>query len=337
MPPAWLRRPVTVVVWLLVSVLCLVLSPLILLTGTLAARLTRRSQPAILAHLIVAYFSRELAALLACGGLWLGSGAGALIGTERFQLLHWRLLCWFIHGLAEPIRSLLSVTVREEPSAEAVQALSSEEPLIVLSRHAGPGDTILLADQLLSRFGRRPSIVFKHTLAIDPSIDLIAHRLPHVIIDPAHREASEARIETVCAELERRGVLLLFPEGGNFTPERRRRALGSLRRKGEHVAARRAQRMSHVLAPQPSGVQAALRGNRRASVVFAAHTGLGLAMTSVALWRDAPIGRTFHTRMWLVRRGEIPADPERQVAWLNDWWARIDRWIDEHRTEPRFD
>jgi len=51
---------------------------------------------------------------------------------------------------------------------EAVDALHAGGPLIVLSRHAGPGDTIFLLDQLVSRFGRRPSIVFKQTLAIDP-------------------------------------------------------------------------------------------------------------------------------------------------------------------------
>jgi hypothetical protein len=128
----------------------------------------------------------------------------------------------------------------------------------------------------------------------------------------------------------------LFPEGGNFTPERRRRAIRSLWRKGERRAAREAQRMSHVLPPRPSGLQAALRGREQAPVVFAAHTGLGLAAYPLELWRDAPIGGTLHTRMWLVPASEIPADPEQQILWLNEWWTRIDNWIDEHRTEPRF-
>ncbi|MDQ6817401.1 MAG: 1-acyl-sn-glycerol-3-phosphate acyltransferase [Actinomycetota bacterium] len=337
MPPPWVRRPVTVALWLTVSIVCVTLSPLILVLGELAARLIGRSQPAILSRLIVAYFSRELAAIVACGGLWLASGGGARIGTRRFQLLHWRLLGWFVHGLAQPLAAVLAVTVHEEPSPDAIRALSSDRPLILLSRHAGPGDTLFLADQLLSRYGRRPSIVFKQTLAFDPTIDLIAHRLPHVVVDPADADGSEARIQSVCSQLENRGVLLLFPEGGNFTPERRRKALQSLSRKGERRVARQAQRMSHVLPPRPSGVQAALRGNPSAPVIFAAHTGLGLATRPFELWRCAPIGKTFHTRMWLVPPDDIPTDPEEQIRWLNDWWARVDRWIDEHRTEPRFD
>lgn len=336
MPPPWMRRPVTVTVWLVLSVLFLALSPLLLLIGTLAAKLTGRSQPAILAHLIVAYFARELAVTLACGALWVASAGGSRLGTERFQLLHWGLLRWFVHGIADPVRSLLRVTLQEEPSSEAIEALQSTEPLIVLSRHAGPADTLFLVDQLVSRFGRRPSIVFKQTLALDPGIDLIAHRLPHVVLDPEDTEGSEARIEMVTSKLGSRGALLLFPEGGNFTPDRRRRAIRSLWRKGERQAARAAERTSHVLPPRPSGAQAALRGRPRASVVFAAHTGLGLAAYPLELWRDAPIGRTLYTRMWLVPADEIPADCEQQTLWLNEWWTRIDYWIDEHRTEPRF-
>lgn len=336
LPPPWVRRPVTVTIWVTVSIACLALSPLLLLAGMLAAKLTGRSQPAILAHLMIAYFARELAVMLACGGLWVASGAGALIDTERFQLLHWRVLRWFVQGLADAVRSMLRVDVHEEPSPEATQALRGSQPLIVLSRHAGPGDTIFMIDQLVSRFGRRPSIVFKQTLTVDPSVDLIAHRLPHVVLDPADPEECEARIEIVSSNLGEGGVLLLFPEGGNFTPERRRRAIRSLRRRGERRAAIKARGMSHVLPPRPAGAQAAIRGNPHASVVFAAHTGLGLATYPLDLWRETPIGRTLYTRMWLVPRAEIPTDPEEQVSWLNDWWARIDRWIDEHRTEPRF-
>lgn len=58
-PPAWMRRPVTVTVWLALSVVFLALSPLLLLIGALAAKLTGRSQPAILAHLAITYFARS--------------------------------------------------------------------------------------------------------------------------------------------------------------------------------------------------------------------------------------------------------------------------------------
>jgi 1-acyl-sn-glycerol-3-phosphate acyltransferase len=333
MPRKSIRRPVTVTVWLIVSTIAVVASPLLLAIGALLTRLTGRRQPLLAARLILAYFSYELAALLGCGALWLGAGAGRLIGRPRFQRLHWRLLEWFIGGLAQAGRNALAIDVRADPTPEAADALASDPPLLIFSRHAGPGDTIFIIDELMSRYGRRPSVVFKETIALDPSVDLLAHRLPHAMLDTSDREECEVRIEQVTRRLARRGALLLFPEGGNFTPERRRSALERLRRKGRRRSAERAEEMPRVLPPQPTGSLAALHARDGADVVFAAHTGLGLAAYPRQWWRDMPIGRTLRTRMWLVRSGEIPSDPDDQVAWLYDWWKRIDDWIASQGTE----
>ncbi len=85
--------------------------------------------------------------------------------------------------------------------------------------------------------------------------------------------------------------------------------------------------MSHVMPPQPGGALAALDGRPQTDVVFAAHTGLGLAAFPGEFWRDMPIGRTLHTRMWLVPADEVPKGDDERVDWLYDWWKRIDDWI----------
>jgi len=327
MPPAPIRRPVTVTVWLVVSAATVVLSPLLLGLGMIASAVTGRRQPAIAARLILAYFSYELAVLVACGALWLAAGGGRRIDTPRFQRAHWRLLRWYLAGLAGAGRESLEIHVTAEAAPEATQALESDQPLIVFSRHAGPGDTIFIGDQLMSRYGRRPSVVFKESIAIDPCVDLLAHRLPQAMLDTSNRDECEARIAGVTARLAPRGTLLLFPEGGNFTPERRRSALRRLWRKGRRRSARQAEDMPHVLPPQPVGALAALRARDDADVVFSAHTGLGLAAYPRQFWQEMPIGRTLRTRMWLVRRGDVPAGEDEQVAWLYDWWKRIDGWI----------
>ncbi|MBV8710599.1 MAG: 1-acyl-sn-glycerol-3-phosphate acyltransferase [Solirubrobacterales bacterium] len=327
MPPVSIRRPLTVTAWLVVSAAGVVLSPLLLALGALMGALTGRREPMIAARLILAYFAHELAVLVACGALWIVTGAGRMIDAPRSQRLHWRLLRWYAAGLASAARSAIEIDVVPEASQEATRALESDAPLIVLSRHAGPGDTIFIADQLLSRFHRRPSVVFKETIAIDPCIDLLAHRLPHAMIDPSDREQCEARIAQITAGLGPRGTLLLFPEGGNFTPERRRSALRRLWRKGQRSSAERAEDMPHVLPPQPVGALAALRARPDADVVFSAHTGLGLAAYPRQIWREMPIGRTLHIRMWLAPREEVPVIPDEQVDWLYDWWKRIDGWI----------
>lgn len=327
MPPAFIRRPVTVTVWLVVSAAALITSPLLLGIGIAASALTGRREPRVLARLIVTYFAHELGALVACGALWLAAGAGRWIDAPRSQQRHWRLVRWFFGGLAASGRSVLEIDVRPDPSPEAAGALQSDRPLIVFSRHAGPGDTVFIVDELLSRFDRRPSVVFKQSLAIDPSVDLLAHRLPQAMIDTSDRDACEARIGELAAALGPRRTLLLFPEGGNFTPERRRSALRSLRRKARRRSAERAEQMPHVMPPQPGGALAALRAGGENDVVFAAHTGLGLATYPSQFLRDMPIGRTLHTRMWLVPAADVPVTDDARVDWLYDWWRRIDEWI----------
>lgn len=331
---AWIRRPITVTAWLLMSVTCLVLSPALLLAATIAGGLLRRPQLLIVTKLVIAYFARELVTLIACGGLWVISVGGLLMRTAPLQQAHWRLLRWFVRGLATLALSLLDIDVASESSPEATEALGADKPLLIFSRHAGPGDTILLTDQLLSRYRRRPSVVFKETLTLDPCVDLIAHRLPHAVLDTEDREECEARIEQTADRLGPRGALLLFPEGGNFTARRRRDALISLRRRGRPWAASKAEDLAHVLPPRSPGALAALRGSPGADVIFAAHTGLGLAAFPRELWRELPSGRTLRTRAWLVPASERPTEPDEQVTWLFAWWKRIDEWIDAQGTEP---
>jgi 1-acyl-sn-glycerol-3-phosphate acyltransferase len=328
MVPALIRRPLTVTTWLVLSVVCLALSPLLLALATLASAFTRRPQPLLFTKLAIAYLARELGVLIACGALWVVSGFGTRIHTDRSQRRHLRLLRWFVRGLAERIVSLLRIEIAAHPEPAATAALAADRPLICFSRHAGPGDTVLLVDQLLTRYDRAPSVVFKETLTIDPSVDLIGHRMPHAVLDTSDAAACAAEIRGVAGGLGPRGVLLLFPEGGNFTTERRRRALDRLRRKGRRREAEAGERMTHMLPPHPTGALAALSGNPDADVIFAAHTGLGLAAFPRELWRETPIDRTLKTRMWLVPAADRPSDEAAITEWLYDWWKRLDTWVE---------
>jgi 1-acyl-sn-glycerol-3-phosphate acyltransferase len=323
----------TVTTWLVVSVASLALSPLLLAVAALAAAITGRPQPLLFTKLAISYLARELGALIACGVLWVLSGFGAWMGTARSQRRHLRLLRWFVHGLAERIVSLLRIEIAADPEPAAAAALAADRPLLCFSRHAGPGDTVLLVDQLVTRYARSPSVVFKDTLTIDPTVDLIGHRMPHAVLDTSDAADCAARIRDVAAGLGPRGVLLLFPEGGNFTKERRRRALDRLRRKGRHHEAAAGERMSHVLPPHPTGALSALRGNPEADVIFAAHTGLGLAAFPRELWRETPIDRTLKTRMWLVPAADRPSDEAAITEWLYDWWKRLDSWVEAQGEE----
>ena len=63
MPPSAIRRPITVTVWLIASVACLVLSAAATGDCRHRRRNDRRRQLPIVARLIVAYFFHELVTL----------------------------------------------------------------------------------------------------------------------------------------------------------------------------------------------------------------------------------------------------------------------------------
>ena len=328
MPPPAIRRPVSITLWLALAVTLLAVSPVLLLVGGLLKMVTGDRRLSIVTRVCLVYITRELVTLVASAFLWLAGGVGRRLRTASIEALHWRLLRWFVGGLARAVAGHLSVRILQETGSErAAAALHGDAPLLVLSRHAGPADTILLIDRLRSHFGRRPSVDFKEPLVLDPAVDLLAHRLPHAVLDTRDPQECETRIARTTAAIGSRGVLVMFPEGGNFTPRRRRRALRSLRRRGRHAAADAGERMRHVLPPRPAGTVAALRGNPTSDVVFAAHTGLGLAAYPRDIWRDLPVGRTLRMRMWLVARADIPNEEDEIAEWLTGWWARIDEWI----------
>src|SRR4029450_6899592 len=73
-------------------------------------------------------------------------------------------------------RSRLRIEI-EEPELTPEEARARlTPPVIVLSRHAGPGDSFLLVHQLLSRYRRKPRIVMKAALQFDPGLDVVINR-----------------------------------------------------------------------------------------------------------------------------------------------------------------
>ncbi len=125
---------------------------------------------------------------------------------------------------------------------------------------------------------------------------------------------------------------MIFPEGGNFTEQRRDRAIGRLRKLGLERMAQRAEAMTNVLAPRPGGLLAALDAAPEADVVLVAHTGLDHVLTVADVWRELPMDKQIVMRWWRVPRDEIPAGREERIDWLFSWWEQIDAWIDENRT-----
>ena len=126
-----------------------------------------------------------------CLGLWLASGFGGRMHTEPYQSRHYAIMRWFLDVIYNAATGTFGLRVEvDEPELTAEeQAARLARPVIVLSRHAGPGDSLLLVHHLLSVYGRRPRVVMKATMQLDPSLDVVANRLPNVFV--RHSRAGE--------------------------------------------------------------------------------------------------------------------------------------------------
>jgi 1-acyl-sn-glycerol-3-phosphate acyltransferase len=186
---------------------------------------------------------------------------------------------------------------------------------------------------LMHWYHREPRVVLKDTLAWEPTVGILLHRLPSRFVSPSPDpgEDVESQIAAMAEGLDDNDAFVIFPEGGNFTPARREKAINRLHRLGLEKMARRAERMKHVLAPKPGGVIAALDAAPEADVLLVAHTGLDHVLTVRDVWHSLPMDKRIIMRWWRVPRSEIPAGREERIDWLFDWWDHIDDWVEEHR------
>ncbi len=279
------------------------------------------------------YLALEVAGLAAAAVLWVLAGFGRRLHTPRSRAAHYTVLRLLLDALMRVARRLFALRLVTDgtswsPLDDGVPG--STNAMVVLSRHAGPGDSFLLVHTLMDRDHlRQPRIVLKDLLQLDPLLDVYLNRLPNSFVSagPGAGDRAEAAIADLARDLGEEDALLIFPEGANATPQRRVRALQRLRDRGLASAARRAEAMRHLLPPRPGGVGAALRAAPHADVVLVAHTGLEHLSAPRDLWRGLPMDKTLHLRWWFIPAAEVPrAEPE-LTDWLYRWWETIDDWI----------
>jgi 1-acyl-sn-glycerol-3-phosphate acyltransferase len=291
---------------------------------------TGRLRPLRIMWVAIVYITCEALLLVVMLGLWVASGFGWRLRTPYFEGIHYDLVqgtMWIFFHEAGRVLRLRIETEGPSPSAHPGR------PILVCCRHAGPGDSFVLIHTLMAWYGREPRVVLKDTLAWDPAIDVLLNRIPARFITPNPGEGArlEEQLGDLATGLDENDAFVIFPEGGNFTPERRQRAIDRLRRLGMERMARRAERMINVLAPRPGGFLAALDAAPDADVVLVAHTGLDHLVSVGDVWRELPMDKRIIMRWWQVPRAEIPAGREQRIEWLFAWWERIDAWIDENR------
>jgi 1-acyl-sn-glycerol-3-phosphate acyltransferase len=326
-PPLPVRRLFLAPLVVVLELLLLLVSPLGLLAAALVSPLFGGWRPLRMALIVLSFVLRHLGATVACAWLWAAAGLGRRAGSDRTRDAYYGVMRWFVDGVYDTIVRVARVEVRMAESAAAEEALSSgRRPTVVLSRHAGEGDTLLVIHRLLCRHGRRPRVVMHERLRLDPLIDVLGERLPNRFVDPRGGD-TEVEIAAMSSDLDERAAVLIFPEGANFTPSRRQRGIDRLEEAGHAEEAEWARGMQHVSAPRPGGALAAIEAAREADVVFLGHVGFPTSFGDV--WRLLPHPQTVELRLWAEPAEQVPSDRDEAIDWLFGWWRTMDAWVAE--------
>lgn len=327
-PTKAFRRMVIVPGFFLLAVTALAALPLWLLVAGFVSRFVPgRWRPLRVAWFLFVYLWWEVVVLTAAATLWIACGFGWRLQNPTWQARHYRLAGWWLRRVMGSARRTFRLEIeRDDDDTER-----SERPVLVFSRHAGPGDSFLLVDAILNGARRRPRIVLKDTMQLDPCVDVLLNRVPTRFV-PTTSRAGQQTIDAIGDLASTMGpddALVLFPEGGNFTPGRHARAVTKLSEIGRDDLSERAARMRHVLPPKPSGALTAIERAPDADIVFVGHVGLDELSTLGDLWRGIPLDRHVTARLWRVRAEDVPSPDERE-AWLYDRWQELDDWITDH-------
>jgi len=315
--------------WPAIAAVIALMFLLVAVVSALAAPLTRRRRPLRFALLGALYLMLDAFLVLCCAALWLRYPLPRRRDPVSWSRRHEALLRTSLAVLLAAARLLLGfrVEIQEPPDQERIAG----QPLLVLARHGGPGDSFALVEMLMSRYGRRPAIVLTERLLWDPGLDVVLGRLPSCFVRSGRRDAIIARLTELAAGMDGNDAILMFPEGGNWTPRRHQRAIARLTGARRWRAAADAASNPNVLPPHPAGVLACLAGRGDLNVAVVAHTGLEDLVSAAAIWRAVPVSEPMLVRWWYEPARALPRGAARRRDWLRLQWAIVDSWIDARK------
>lgn len=326
-PPPRPVRAVLHVLWPAVGVVATIVLLPVIVAGAFHAFVDRRARLFRIGVLLLLLVWADVRMLLGCWAI----AARSTPESPTWMADHERLFAATLNEMMHHARRWVGFEVR---LSEPMRLGRDDRPLIALARHAGPGDSLALAWLLATSVERLPRIVLAAAMRWDASLDTILTRLNANFV-PGNASSSQERIEGVAAiagSLTPREVMLIFPEGENWTPTRKLKVIERLGARGDELRAWWASTLRHVLPPRSRGLVTALTARPDADVMVIAHAGFGELHSARAIWDAIPFtGRPFLVRTWTYAAEELPTDADEVSAWLDRKWVELDEWIAELR------
>lgn len=320
------RRVVSIPLFLLALVLYTAVSPLLYVAGALVDVAFRRRMASVRAFAMVHVFLLcEAAGIFATAWIWLRYGRN----RERYIAANYALEFWWAGTLYRAGVRLFSLNVVVVGSEQA-----AEGPVLVFSRHVSPIDNLLPAALISAEHGLWLRWVINRSLLRDPCIDIVGNRIPNCFVANSSGDSSAeiARVEALGRNLGPNDGVLIFPEGGLFSPAKRRRIIERLEASGaDPELLEQTRSLSNLLPPRLGGSLALLEAASGVDAVFLAHTGLESATRYQSILGGELIGSNLRVRISRVPAARIPLDREGRIEWLFEQWREIDRWVTANR------
>lgn len=326
-PPRWIRRLVIAPTVFVGALILTLASPVVhLVAAVLDLMLDRkRWRFSRVVGMGLAFCVAEVFGLFALFTVWIGSGFGLFMHrpfwVKANNLLTGQYLELVTNAVVFFVGFEFSLTVDSKPRG----------PQLLFARHVGPGDVLRLMKIVFRDMDRRCHAVGAAKLQWDPFLDISGERLGfHYLRQrPLDTGAELDKIRRLTAAMGDDETLILCPEGGNYTPQRREAGISQERSRGREQRAEMAESLKRTLLPKTGGVMAAIEGAPDATVVFLGHAGLDDIHSFRSLWRLMPLNRTVVAHGWTVSLADLPADRAGRSQWLLDQWKLVDDWIDE--------
>lgn len=308
-------RVVTTALLLVVEMLLLAFSPIALVVAAGVGIATRSTRPPRSVLLVASYLALELR-----------TTAQIARGVEDWD----ELVRDTLHRGYRALTCTLDLDVALEEDSATPEQVHGCPGIVVLARHSGPGDSVLIAWLLSVHYKLRLRVVLKAALKWEP---LLAVASPHLPLCFVHRGSKRAiaGVRRTASDLRADDCLLMFPEGGNFSWQRREEAIRWLTEHGHLAKAIRARRRTYTLPIRTRGAIAALQAAPDAAVLLVTHSGMSPDGRSRPWWR-LPVHLRVDMRTLLVPPSAVPRNEAGIADFLDRAWEIVDTWV-ESRAE----